>query len=219
MVTNQDIAAAFKEAKKILAVDEKQVRQVRALKLNGTHFLEEYICHALEHSNHKAYVSAQHVILSRIDPRVSLAAWVFDNVAENATIADMQAYRHRWIDALITEFESKGIARFFKGLNMPVGDCPFCGFRFPKDLIDNVYPSGICWILEEDGRKHYVRRSDLDKPRKRKFKDSGPCYDVVCQESMGGCGAQISADSREEAIKKWNRRPTTGQPTKGNANV
>jgi hypothetical protein len=29
-----------------------------------------------------------------------------------------------------------------------------------------------------------------------------------CTENMGGCGVQVSGDSRDEAISRWNRRPT-----------
>lgn len=80
-------------------------------------------------------------------------------------------------------------------------NCPFCGFRFPKDLIDNVYPSGIWWIEDPDGFRHYKHRNDVDPSE-----NAGACYDVVCQEHMGGCGASIGGDSYEEAIAKWNRR-------------
>ena len=83
-------------------------------------------------------------------------------------------------------------------MNTPL-DCPFCGFAFPKDLIDNVYPSGTCWIEEEDGFRHYVHRTDVRQKH-------GQCYKVVCQEHMGGCGASIDGDSYEEAIEKWNTR-------------
>lgn len=84
---------------------------------------------------------------------------------------------------------------------MHPSNCPFCGFKFPKDLIDNVYPTGTFWIEEDDGFRHYVHRNDVDYS-----KPHGPCYKVVCQTHMGGCGATIDDDSYEAAIERWNRR-------------
>jgi len=105
MITNQDIAAAFKEAKKILAVDGEQTR---ARDQDGAFVWQGYICHALEHSRHPGFAAARAVILERISPWSSLETWVMTNVVEDFTLGDMQAYRHRWLDALITEFENKG---------------------------------------------------------------------------------------------------------------
>ena len=34
----------------------------------------------------------------------------------------------------------------------------------------------------------------------------GMCYKIACADTYGGCGASLVADSREEAIDKWNRR-------------
>lgn len=76
-------------------------------------------------------------------------------------------------------------------------NCPFCGFRFPSDLIDNVYPTGR-W-RDDDEIRHYLFPDD---PREH----HGRTWVVVCQQHMGGCDASIHGDSREEAIAKWNRR-------------
>jgi hypothetical protein len=105
MITNQDIAAAFKEAKKILAVDGEQAR---ARDQDGAFVWQEYICHALENSHHPGFAAAQAVILARISPWSSLETWVITNVVEDPSSNDMQAYRHRWLDTLITEFENQG---------------------------------------------------------------------------------------------------------------
>lgn len=84
-------------------------------------------------------------------------------------------------------------------------NCPFCGLKFPKDLIDNVYPTGR-W-REDDGMRHYLLPDD---PREH----FGRTWNVVCQEHMGGCGASISGDSYDEAIEKWNRRASTALDVK-----
>lgn len=77
--------------------------------------------------------------------------------------------------------------------------CPFCGWSSdPDDLEDVVYPSGTMW-REVGGRRTYFsykERQDGDN-----F-----CFVVVCNESMGGCGAEIFGDSEQEAVNKWNRR-------------
>jgi hypothetical protein len=32
------------------------------------------------------------------------------------------------------------------------------------------------------------------------------CYSIHCVTTSGGCGVEISGDSRQECIDKWNRR-------------
>lgn len=80
--------------------------------------------------------------------------------------------------------------------------CPFCGFQVDRYGLDDVlYPSGISWREHDDpdiGR-HYVGGKD------RKPGDKS-CYEIVCNGTMGGCGAEMHADSKEEVIKKWNGR-------------
>lgn len=77
--------------------------------------------------------------------------------------------------------------------------CPFCGHEVANDdMRDTVYPTGTYW-REIDGYRSYVRHP-LRQP------DDNQCWQVVCQISAGGCDAHVSADSREEAIKKWNTR-------------
>lgn len=78
--------------------------------------------------------------------------------------------------------------------------CPFCGWAPSPDddLIDVVYPSGTMWRQKGNFRTYhsYSERQEGDQ-----F-----CWNVVCNESMGGCGAEMYGDSKEEAISKWNRR-------------
>jgi hypothetical protein len=92
--------------------------------------------------------------------------------------------------------------------------CPFCGWQPPYDdedsMLDVMYPTGIYWREEKSFvpgpftgmlRRKYVRRDE------RKDADT-PCIGMHCTENMGGCGAQIVRDSREEAAAAWNRRPS-----------
>ena len=85
--------------------------------------------------------------------------------------------------------------------------CPFCGFEPPTDdLIDILHPSGIYWrpYFSDDGveiSRSYVGHQE-SKPGDQQV------WTMNCTENMGGCGAEISADTLDEVIKKWNRRVT-----------
>lgn len=79
--------------------------------------------------------------------------------------------------------------------------CPFCGF-WDHELDDALHPTGRSWI-------------ECGPPFMRKYfnwKEREPhhnlCYEMNCVESSGGCGARIEADSLEECIARWNRRPS-----------
>lgn len=79
--------------------------------------------------------------------------------------------------------------------------CPFCGMNIDSEDIDTVYPSGTGWIdveWEEGSYRHYVRAMEVPKEQW--------CYKVICNESYGGCAAEIHGDTIEDAIEKWNRR-------------
>ncbi len=76
-------------------------------------------------------------------------------------------------------------------------NCPFCGHIPDMGDPDTVYPSGIGWKVSR-GFRHYVS-----------FREVPPeqwCYSMHCVTTSGGCGAEISADSKEAAIAKWKRR-------------
>lgn len=79
--------------------------------------------------------------------------------------------------------------------------CPFCGFQLPADegdgLIDVLYPSGR-W-REDAGFRHYLLPGD-------KREGHGEVWHIGCTQNMGGCGASLMADSRDEAKAAWNRR-------------
>ena len=77
-------------------------------------------------------------------------------------------------------------------------DCPFCSKTPDLDEPETVHPSGIYWRLTEFGRE-YISRNAITR-------DCFPCWVFNCVESAGGCGAEISGDSKEEVLEKWNRR-------------
>ena len=89
--------------------------------------------------------------------------------------------------------------------------CPFCGRKAELDDPDTLYPAGVYWRMLDDavlgplGAKHYVSARD------RKTGDQ-PCFTMHCPVPAGGCGAEITGDSREDAIASWNRRPKSEAP-------
>jgi len=113
MITNFEIASAFKEAKKRLQTGGGyQPRYHR------------FICFALEDSwlngpcSKHQYRVAREIIESRMGARslasYSIECWLVDNkVVTNSWLckpnsrAIVQEYRHRWLDALIKEFSDK----------------------------------------------------------------------------------------------------------------
>jgi len=81
--------------------------------------------------------------------------------------------------------------------------CPFCGMEPEDDLIDTLYPSGTYWRdnLRPNGRtiRSYHGRDAVKE-------GDGKCWTMHCTENAGGCGAEISGDSIEEVVNRWNRR-------------
>ena len=87
---------------------------------------------------------------------------------------------------------------------MQLSDCPFCGNELDCEDSDTLHKSTTAWREDPYGPpgqtlRHYVRYND---PRGI----HGRCYEVHCNTIYGGCGAQISGDSLEETILKWNTR-------------
>jgi len=76
--------------------------------------------------------------------------------------------------------------------------CPFCGKRHDGDLTDTLYPNGTFWRQEDWGRVYSSRKG-------RRPGDQW-CMAMHCTGCNGGCGAEISADTLEEVVAKWNRR-------------
>lgn len=62
---------------------------------------------------------------------------------------------------------------------------------------DTLYPTGR-W-REDDGIVHYLLPGDQREHH-------GRSYTMHCVDSWFGCGMQVSGNSKEEAIAKWNRR-------------
>lgn len=78
--------------------------------------------------------------------------------------------------------------------------CPFCGMRPDLEDPDTLYPSGTVWRKTEgDEWRSYHNWKDRQE-------GDGICYAMHCPTQSGGCGADITADSRAEAIAAWNRR-------------
>ena len=76
--------------------------------------------------------------------------------------------------------------------------CPFCGHAVDLDDGDTLYPTGVGWLENDDGFRTYHSFREVPKEQR--------CWGIHCPTTAGGCGAEISGDSREEAIEKWNNR-------------
>lgn len=105
-VQNKEIAEVFRKAKIILA---KNRAECLARGFDNKLIYQEYICHSILESCGPSVprVAALNVIKSRLGGYYSLETWVLrniPNVGYPVNKDDMQAYRHRWLDALIEEF-------------------------------------------------------------------------------------------------------------------
>jgi len=76
--------------------------------------------------------------------------------------------------------------------------CPFCGHEVDLEDGDTLYPNTAGWEDHPDHGRHYCFYQQVPKEQW--------CYSMHCPTTAGGCGAEISGDSRQEAIDKWNRR-------------
>lgn len=76
--------------------------------------------------------------------------------------------------------------------------CPFCGKEVEIDDDETLYPTGTGWEINTAGYKTY--KSFRNVPREQW------CWSMHCPETHGGCGVEMSADTKEEAIEKWNKR-------------
>lgn len=80
--------------------------------------------------------------------------------------------------------------------------CPFCGKEMDVEDCDTLYPNGIGWMLRERHNKEpLLTYGPSNKAPKEQW-----CWSVHCQFHSGGCGAEISGDSKKEAIAAWNKR-------------
>ena len=76
--------------------------------------------------------------------------------------------------------------------------CPFCGHQVDLTDPDTIYPNGAGWYNHPNGFRAYCGRN--------KVPNDQWCYSIHCVTTAGGCGVEISGDSRQECIDKWNRR-------------
>ena len=77
--------------------------------------------------------------------------------------------------------------------------CPFCAKEIDITDGDTLYPNGTGWKNHtEDNLRSYHHYREVPREQWR--------YSLHCAESSGGCGAQISGDTQQDAIDKWNRR-------------
>jgi len=82
--------------------------------------------------------------------------------------------------------------------------CPFCGKAADIEDDDTLYPNGGAWKFNDALQmRTYHRHREAPKEQW--------CWSMHCPEVAGGCGAEVSGDSKDEAIAKWNRRATTPQ--------
>jgi hypothetical protein len=79
--------------------------------------------------------------------------------------------------------------------------CPFCGHKpWKEDLLDVLYPTATFWRYDEEiGCNTYFRFTEAKE-------GDNQCWKMVCNESHGGCGAEMDGDSEQDVINKWNRR-------------
>lgn len=76
--------------------------------------------------------------------------------------------------------------------------CPFCGHKID---LEDIHRNGILWRDDpEVGRVYYLG--------KRTATAEGECWVIRCYSPH--CGVELSADSEEEVIERWNTRtPST----------
>ena len=76
--------------------------------------------------------------------------------------------------------------------------CPFCGKEVDLEDPDTLHPTGSGWLIRNTGVRSY--HSFREVPQEQW------CYGLHCTTTSGGCGVRMDADSRTEAIEKWNNR-------------
>lgn len=80
-----------------------------------------------------------------------------------------------------------------------IPSCPFCGKPVNLEDDDTLYPTGTGWKEDEvDGFRTYHSYRDVPKEQW--------CWGMHCPTPAGGCGAEITGDSKAEALAAWSRR-------------
>lgn len=70
--------------------------------------------------------------------------------------------------------------------------CPFCGKKLDLLNPDTIYPSGVYWIDDKLVGYHIYS--------KYREQGSNSCYVINCLPTIGGCGAEMHGDTKEETI-------------------
>ncbi len=81
---------------------------------------------------------------------------------------------------------------------MDIPACPFCGTPVNLDDPDVLYPNGTGWLDHLGGMRSYHDFRDVSKDQW--------CYTLHCPLQSGGCGAEMTGDSKEDAIARWSKR-------------
>lgn len=89
--------------------------------------------------------------------------------------------------------------------------CPFCGTQLYVSP-ECVRQSGVFWRERHDGMHHYVKAADATV-------HDTPCYMAQCNPVIGGCGAEMHADSLDAVIEGWNTRTTDATITRLRASM
>lgn len=76
--------------------------------------------------------------------------------------------------------------------------CPFCGKEVDLDDPDTLYPNGSGWKIRHNGMISYHSYREVPPEQW--------CYSIHCPTTAGGCGAEISGNSQQECMDKWNNR-------------
>jgi hypothetical protein len=99
-------------------------------------------------------------------------------------------------------------------MDLTLKPCPFCGNTLDIIDEDTFGRTGTGWkIHPTNGIRGYFNWKEVPINQQ--------CYAVYCATTYGGCGAQVSGDSKEEAIENWNRRTKCATPntTKDQARI
>lgn len=75
--------------------------------------------------------------------------------------------------------------------------CPLCGHAVDLSDNDTLYPNGTGWRQELNLRTYHGFR---EVPKEQW------CWSMHCPTTAGGCGMEVSGDSRDEALAAWNQR-------------
>lgn len=79
--------------------------------------------------------------------------------------------------------------------------CPFCGKVPDLGDPDTLYPIVVYWYTDDKHRRYYSPKGLNDIGM-----EGVQCYQLMCSNGMGGCGATLIGDVKQETIDNWNRR-------------